>query len=189
MAKNAKSTETQVESTEDGLQFGSTEERNFKLATGSEVHEKYNGVELPYTVAGYGRTADECWQNILGQCEGETDAERALAAVDTFNSALALAKQKKVKTLTAVKVTKGEDGKEVRVDPSATVDELASTIRDFRAPRTQRKGAGDQQKKVEKQKASMFDLLMQGKLTMEQVRAIQSGITTVEDALAANGQQ
>lgn len=139
---------------EDGLAFGRTAERVFVLKTGTEVHEKYNDVKVPFVVAGYGRTAEESMQNMLDRTGGDH-----VAVVDLFNSAFALALQKSVKGLTGIAVTKGEDGKEVRTDPTATVDELVSHAREYVGVRNQRKGTGET-RKVEKQKASMLDELL-----------------------------
>ena len=139
---------------QDELVYGRTQDRVFELKTGTEVHEKYNGVKVPFVVAGYGRTPEESWQNILARTGGDH-----IAAVDLFNSAFALALQKSVKSLTAVTVTKAEDGTETRTDPTATVDELNAHARDYVGQRNQRKAAGET-RKVERQKATMLDELL-----------------------------
>lgn len=174
MAKTKTSTDSSTENANGNgeqvqeMKYGPTEDRVFKLSKGTEVAEKYDGVEVPYVVSGYGRTAEESWQNILARCGGDH-----IAAVDLFNSAFALALQKDVKGLTAPKVTKGENGEQVTEQPTATTEDLHKLARDYVGKRNQRKSGSTKAREIQanKQKASLLDQLLAGEITMEELQA------------------
>lgn len=154
----------------EGATYSATQDRVFVLKKGTEVEEQYDGLKIPFVVAGYGRTDEEAMQNMLNLCGGDRHA-----VTDIFNSAFALACQKRVKEDTAVVVTKDKETKEeTRTAPTATEADLRKIARDFVGERNQRRAAGTSQKEA-KEKANLLDLLLRGEITLEEVQKRQRG--------------
>lgn len=168
----AKNNGAATETLEQGLTYGATQDRVFTLKKGTEVVERYDGLQIPFVVAGYGRTAAESWENILARTGGDH-----IAAVDLFNSAFALALQKGVKTKTAETVTVNKETKEeTRTAPTASEAELKTFAAEYVGERNQRRGDGSSGVAVKeaKAKANLLDRVISGELTLEQVQQMMA---------------
>lgn len=190
MAKNQSQTETkgaeQGVSADDERTYSRTQEHVWKVkGTGTEIHKKYDGLELRQTLAGYGRDAAEAMDNMLALTGGNWHA-----VTDLFNSAFRLSAQKHTKDApmgTVTEKVKNADGTETTrtVEPTATADELQSRILGFVGQEINRKGEGkDARRKEEKAKASLLDQLA----ATDDPEAALALLAQIRERRAAGGQ-